>query len=250
MKILIVDDDEELRQFLRSELEELRPTMPEMEVVGEAGDGIEAVEAIERLRPDLVFLDIEMPLLNGLEVIEELGPDPPAIVFVTAYNQYAVEAFRVSAVDYLLKPAEADRLRQAIEKVRRELLSRERIDQIERLLGTLHRQQYLQRVIGRRSNLRWPIRVDSICAFVADHEVVYASTSEGKQMINFSLRDLEQRLDPEQFIRVRRNLIVNFAYVKEIEFNDGGHGVIRLTTGETISISRRLNPKLQARLRS
>jgi DNA-binding LytR/AlgR family response regulator len=250
MKILIVDDEARLQRRLKESIEELRPMMPELEVIGEAENGIVALEAIEALRPDLVFLDVRMPRLDGFEVIEELGPDPPAIVFVTGYDEYAVEAFRVSAVDFILKPVEVDRLRQAIEKVRRELLSRERVEQIERLMGTLHRRQYLRRVVARRLNLRRPIPVDSIRAFIADHEVVYALSAEGRQMIDYSLYDLEEMLDPELFIRVRRNAIVNLVYVKEMECNDGGSGVLRLTSGEAIPFSRRVNRKLQARLKS
>jgi DNA-binding LytR/AlgR family response regulator len=250
MRILIVDDETRLRRRLKELIEELQLTMPDLEMVGEAENGITALEAIEQERPDLVLLDVRMPGLDGFEVLEELRSDPPAIVFVTGYDQYAVQAFEVSAVDFLVKPVEVDRLRRAIEKARRELLSRARVEQIERLMGTLHRQQYLRRVIARRANLRWPIPVDSIRAFFADHEVVYALSAEGRQMINFSLRELEKRLDPNQFIRVRRNVIVNLAFMKVVERNDGGNGVIRLTSGETIAISRRLNPKLRARLKS
>lgn len=250
MKILIVDDEAPSRSRLKDLIEELQPTIPQLEVAGEAENGVFALEAIESERPDLVFLDVRMPGLNGFEVIEELGPNPPAIVFVTGYDEYAVQAFEVSAVDFLMKPVEVDRLRRAIEKVSREILSRERVEQIERLIGTLHRQQYLRRVVVRKLKLRRPIPVKSIWAFIAERELVYALSVEGRQMIDSDLYDLETRLDPQQFIRVHRSAIVNLDYVKEMECNDNGNGVLRLTGGETIPFSRRVNRRLKAMLKS
>ncbi|MCW5968697.1 MAG: response regulator [Blastocatellales bacterium] len=250
MRILLVDDEVRARLHLADLIAELQLMSPDLELIGEADNGIAALEAIERLRPDLVLLDVRMPGLNGFEVVEDLGPDRPAIVFVTGYDEYAVQAFEVGAVDFLLKPVEIDRLRRAIEKARHELLSREQIGHIKRLLAVAHRQQYLQRVIARKSNLRCPIPVESVYAFVADHELVYALTTEDRHTINLSLRELEQRLDPKQFIRIHRQVIVNLDFVKEVERNEGGNGTLRLANGKTFSISRRYGPRLQAKLKS
>jgi DNA-binding LytR/AlgR family response regulator len=250
MKILIVDDEARLRRRLKESIEELQPTLPGLEVVGEAENGTAALESIEALRPDLVFLDVRMPGLDGFEVIKELGTDPPAIVFVTGYDEYAVKAFEVSAVDFILKPVEVDDLRQAIEKTRRELFSRERVEHIDRLTDMLYRRQYLQRVVTRKLKMRRPIPVDSIEAFIAEHELVFAITAEGRQMIDFDLYDLEKKLDPLQFIGVHRGVIVNLDHVKEMECNDKGNGVLRLTSGEAVPFSRRLSQRLKVMLES
>jgi two-component system LytT family response regulator len=250
MKILIVDDEADARLRLSTMLEKLKVTEPDLEVVGEADDGRTAVEAIERLRPDLVLLDVKMPHLNGFEVIKQLGVETPAIIFVTGYDQYALDAFKVCAVDYLLKPVEPEQLSFGIEKARKELLSRERSEQMERLLAKVGQRGYLKRVFGRKKNSLLPIGLELIYAFVADEELVYALTDVERHLVNHRLRELEERLDPAQFVRTHRAVIVNLSHILEITHDSRKGDRVTLANGKTFPISRRFSAELQKRILS
>jgi two-component system LytT family response regulator len=250
MKILIVDDEPDARLMLSTLLKRLKESEPDLELVGEADDGVTAVEAIDRLRPDLVLLDVRMPNISGFEVIKQLAGDPPAIIFVTGYDEYAIAAFQVCAIDYLLKPVEPERLSFGIEKVRKELRSRERSEQMERLLAKVGQGGYLKRVFCRKENSLLPVGLELIYAFVAEKELVYALTDGEKHPVDHRLRELEERLDPAQFARAHRAVIVNLSHIQKITPDSRKGDRVTLTNGNSFSVSRRFSAELQKRILS
>ena len=251
-RVLIVDDE----RASRRRLAKLLTGMADVEIIGEAENGIAAVEMIEREKPDVVLLDVQMPGLDGFEVVSELrGPYMPLIIFVTAYDQYALKAFELSAVDYLLKPVAVERLEKALAKARQlntipaaAELALEQIHNLAAALGK-DRPAYLQRVVGRRSNKLQIIPVGTIQAFVTDSELVFAINAEGRLLVNHTLKELEARLDPEHFVRVHKGTIVNLARVVEIEPMFKGGAVAKLQCGSRIDISRRYGVSLRKKMR-
>jgi two-component system LytT family response regulator len=254
VRILIADDEANARRNLA----ELLANHSEVEICGEASDGLSALEKIELLNPDVVLLDIQMPGLDGFEVIRELtGPKVPLIIFVTGYNKYAIQAFEVSAVDFLLKPIGEDRLNQALEKASRFLLmeealaSMEAIKQIHRLTEALAVRQpsYVQRVAGRRKSKSQILQVSDIQAFLCEDEQVYAVTAnQERSMLNYTLKDLEARLNPNSFLRIHRQAIVNIAHVTEIDQASSADGYAKLKCGLAIDLSRRYSVLLKEKL--
>jgi two-component system, LytTR family, response regulator len=256
MRILIADDDAKARRRLTAMLAERSG----VEICGEAGDGMAALEMIERLNPDVVLLDVQMPGLDGFEVIRELsGPKVPLIVFITGYDHYAIRAFEVSAVDYILKPVSEDRLEQALEKAQQTLLkdmalpSIEAIQQIHRLTEALAagKSSYVQRVVGRRKSKSHILHVLDIHAFVCTDEQVYAVTADRERsLLNHTLKDLESRLNPMRFVRIHRQVIVNIDHVAEIDQTPQGNGSAKLKCGLTVDLGRRSAAFLKGKLAS
>ena len=254
MRILIADDED----LARRRLARMLADHSEVEICAEAADGLSALDAIKRLNPDVVLLDIEMPGLDGFEVIRELsGPKVPQIIFVTGYNKYAIKAFEVSAVDYLLKPVTEDRLNQALEKANRTLLrelalpSLEAIQQIHRLTEARDAIQtsYVQRVVGQRKSKTYILPISDIQAFVSTDEQVYAVTAnQERSVLNHTLIDLEARLNPNRFVRVHKQAIVNIAHVTEIDQTPKGDGSAKLKCGLTVELSRRYVALLKEKL--
>jgi two-component system LytT family response regulator len=241
MRVLIVDDE----RRARDRLVRMLAAFPDVEVAGESGDGIAALEAIGATRPDVVFLDVQMPGLSGFDVLAELpAAGRPLVVFVTAYDNYALQAFEVSAVDYLLKPVEEERLARAVAKLRDQAAR----DGIDRLLATLQKSQTLQRIVGKRLQKLHVLALDAIDSFVAEDELVFAVNASGRFLVDRTLRDLEARLDPERFARVHKRAIVNLAKIKEIEPIVKAGASARLESGQTIEISRRYAHELRQKL--
>ncbi len=221
IKAIVVDDEQLARDELCYQLQQ----MAEVEVVAQAGNGLEALTAIERTEPDLVFLDVQMPGLTGFEVARRLLEDEqaPAVVFVTAFDQHAIEAFEVNAVDYLLKPVDSARLEQAIQRARKRLTSDRSggaplNDQLER---------FVKMMAGRQSRREQvAVKVGERFLLVQADEIIYASLSD--ESINIvtgqvsgtsnyrTLDDLQARLDPDVFWRVHRSHLVNINKIKEI----------------------------------
>ena len=223
LKAIVVDDEQLARDELCYQLQRLG----DVEIVGQAGNGIEALSAIERTDPDLVFLDVQMPGLTGFEVARRLLEDEqaPAVVFVTAYDQHAIEAFEVNAVDYLLKPVEAGRLEQAVHRARKRLTSGPRTGEPQPLNDQLER--FVKMMTGlqtRREQVA--VRVGERFLLVQAEEIIFASLAD--ESINIvtgqvsgtsnyrTLDDLQARLDPEVFWRVHRSHLVNINKIKEI----------------------------------
>jgi two-component system LytT family response regulator len=252
MKVLIVDDEPRAR----SRLARLLKPMKGIDVCGLASNGAEALEIIEHAMPDLVLLDVQMPGLDGFEVVDELkGSSLPLIIFVTAYDQYALKAFEVSAIDYLLKPVTEDRLRRALARAEELLQSNsaalaEAAEQYRRITEALAtvRPAYRQRIVGHHAHRICIVPVSEIQAFQAEDELVFAILGNGKVLINRTLRELEAQLDPEQFARAHRQTILSLSHIAEIEPAASGGAVARLRSGLSVKISRRHAVSLRERL--
>jgi DNA-binding LytR/AlgR family response regulator len=235
LRTLIVDDEAPARERLRR----LLCNNSRVELIGEAEDGIEAVELIEEKNPDLVLLDIQMPGLDGFGVLRTLRK-PPLTIFVTAYDEYAIRAFEVNALDYLLKPFTRVRLERAIERAYQELSKHADFSaKLDALFETLREQpRYLDRIAVRKGSRIFVINVSEINWFGADSGLIFIHTKEEKYVTNYTLEELEGRLNPDMFFRAHRSAIVNLTKIKEIIPWFAGSHKIRLTTGAEVDLSR------------
>jgi two-component system LytT family response regulator len=249
----VADDERPARRFLLA----LIATVPDAVVVGEADNGAEAVQLIEREKPDLAFLDIEMPEVDGMAVVRMLPRRlVPLIVFVTAYDDYAVKAFEVNAVDYLLKPVTGERLHEALQRARERL---EREDLRKRAIAGVQdaaRAYEAARPAGRLERI--PVRkrdeivllpVHQIASIVADGELLHLTTlSQERHTISFRLKDLETRLDPERYIRLGRGTLVNIDVIARVTPLPGGTYSVKLKNGQELDVSRIQSRILRDRL--
>jgi two-component system LytT family response regulator len=235
MRTLIVDDETPARERLKRLLADVEG----IELIGEAENGLQAVETIEREKPDLVLLDIQMPDLDGFGVIEALK-DPPPIVFVTAYDEYAIRAFEVNALDYLLKPFSRARLEKAIHRAQTALAEEQEFAaRLRPLLESLAAQgQYLNRLAVRdREHIR-VLDADDIDWIGLENEQAMVHVGNEAYPIRRTLAELASRLDPATFFRAHRSAIVNLNQVQEvIPWFKGSHK-LRLTTGAEVDLSR------------
>ena len=212
IKVLIVDDEAPAR----SRLARMISSFPDLKVTGEASNGLEALQAAEKLDPDLVFLDIEMPELNGLEVAEAWDGKGPEVVFVTAYSEHALKAFELSAVDYLVKPVSPERLAETVERIRKRKnpASPEGFRHFFKKMeeGSVKRRMAIK--CGSKYRVFNPSQVSAIVA--KDHYALLLV--EGQELLaDDRLDTLAQRLDPEKFLRIHRSAIINLDYLKELE---------------------------------
>lgn len=263
LRALVVDDEPLAREGVRVLLE----GDDDVEWVGECGDGEEAVDEIRRLEPDLLFLDVQMPRMDGFEVLEELAPEArPVVVFVTAYDEYAIRAFEVHALDYLLKPFDDDRFFRALERAKDELRHRENADFAERLQALLEDRGGGARLDGgpaegagngpgRRDRIM--IRSSSRIQFVAADEIdwveaagdyVRLHTGERSHLVRETMKALEERLDSTRFVRVHRSTIVHLDCVREIRSSDSGQYDVVLQDGTRRSLSRTGRKRLEEAL--
>ena len=235
LRTLIVDDEAPARERLRR----LLCNNSLVELIGEAEDGIKAVEFIEKENPDLVLLDIQMPGLDGFGVMRTLQK-PPLIIFVTAYDEYAIRAFEVSALDYLLKPFTRVRLERAVERAYQELSKHADFSaKLDALFETLREQpRYLDRIAVRKGSRIFVINVSDIDWFGAESGLIFIHTKEEKYVTNYTLEELEGRLNPDMFFRAHRSAIVNLTKIKEIIPWFAGSHKIRLTNGAEVDLSR------------
>jgi two-component system LytT family response regulator len=235
MRTLIVDDEVPARERLKRLLTDVEG----VDLVGEAEDGIQAVEMIEADKPDLVFLDIQMPGLDGFGVIEALE-DPPLVIFVTAYDQYAIQAFEVNALDYLLKPFTRQRLEKAVCRARQELADEEDVAaRLGPLLESLATQgRYLARLAVRARDRIRVLDVSEVDWIGVEGERVTVYVGDEVYSVRRTLGELEARLDPARFFRAHRSAIVNLDRVAEvIPWFKGSHK-LRLATGVEVELSR------------
>jgi DNA-binding LytR/AlgR family response regulator len=235
MRILIVDDEAPARERLKR----LLVGLEDVEVVGEAGDGIQAVEMIERQGPDLALLDIQMPGLDGFGVVEALE-DPPVIIFVTAYDQYAIRAFEVHALDYLLKPFSRERLAKAVRRAQGALAEGQDLSaQLRPLLESLAAEgRYLTRLAVRDRDCIRVLDADEVDWIGIEDEQVMVHVGDQAYPIRRTLTELEARLDPKRFFRAHRSAIVNLDRIQEIIPWFKGSHILRLTTGAEVDLSR------------
>ena len=249
IRTLVVDDEKLARERLAGFLGGL----PVVELIGQAGDGVQALELIERERPDLVFLDVQMPGMDGFEVLKALRQPLPHVVFATAYDDYAIRAFEVGAVDYLLKPFGRGRVEDTVERVRARIAADRPGPDLESMFRQLqgHQKVHVTQVpvyAGKRILI---LPVTDILWFAVEYRLVYAHTRERSHMTNYTLRDLEERLDPEVFFRAHKSSLVNLQHVKEIVPGFGGRYklVMRDQAGSEVGLSRAQARALRSRLR-
>ncbi len=251
LRVVIADDERPARSFLRATL----ATFDDVTLAGEAESGLEAVELIERTKPDLALLDFEMPELNGLQVVRALKKFTPLIAFVTAFDDHAVQAFELNAIDYLLKPVEPKRLRETLNRAIERAERNDLADQGERFktaaatYDELARPTFLERIPVRRREEVVLVPVAQVASIVADGELLHLHTLKNEKFtIAFRLKDLEGRLDPQQFVRLGRGILARVEAITRISFMPGGTQVALLANGQKLPISRIQSKVLKDRL--
>ncbi len=243
LRVVIADDERPARSFLAATLR----AFPDVDLIGEATNGAEAVALIEKERPDLALLDLQMPELDGLGVVRLLKKDRlPLIAFVTAYDEYAVKAFELNAVDYLPKPVDRARLRDTLNRAHERL---ERADlresEAEHLKAAAADYEsavkpvYLERIPVRQRDEIVIVPVDQVASVVADGELLHLSTVDNRRYsFSYRLKDLETRLDPAKFVRLARGAIANVSQINRISPLPGGTYVVTLLNNQQLNVSR------------
>jgi len=243
LEAIIADDEEQLRIYLKSKLAGL---WPELRICGEAVNGIEALDLIESLRPSIAFLDIKMPGLSGLEVAQKISADC-RVVFITAYDQFAVEAFESEAIDYILKPVTKKRLGKTVKRLRKRLTTASEpppkfAATMEKLLMAINDQKtpgYLKWLKVRHIGEVRLISVDEVCYFKAEDKYTLVRTLESESLIKKSIRQLAKELDPDQFWRIHRGSIINVNRIAGVHRSFAGRYIVKLKgLAETLTVSR------------
>ncbi len=242
-KLIIVDDEEPARERLERLLEEV----PNWEVVAGCGTGAEALALVQTLEPAALLLDIRMPGMGGIETARHLATldSPPAVVFTTAYDQYAIEAFDAQAVGYLLKPVRLERLRQALEQAAR--LSASQLRHVAKANGETHARRHIAARLGDQVRL---VPLNEVVMFRADRKYVSVVQANDEDLIDESLKDLEEEFS-ESFVRVHRSVLVNVAHIESLDKEADGKYVVRLRgRSEALPVSRRQVADVKRYLRS
>ncbi len=243
-RAVIADDEPLMRAQLRERLREL---WPELEIVAEAKNGAEAVEQVAALRPDVVFLDIRMPALTGIEAAREIAAlegATPEIVFVTAYDQYAIDAFEQGVLDYVLKPAERERLARTVERLRARLAApagrsaglHAALAQLAEKLAPGARLRWIQASVGTQIQM---IPVDDVLFFLADDKYTRVQTAQLEALIRKPIKELVEQLDPEHFWRIHRSTLVNARAIASVTRDERGRQLVSLKGHpERLEVSR------------
>ena len=240
LSAVIVEDE----GIARRHLKELLAAHDWITVIGEASNGRDAVSCIDELEPDLVFLDIELPEFDGLQVIQKIQ-HRPAVVFTTAYDRYAISAFELAALDYLLKPFGDERLASALERVRARFEPGARVRDAERAREALSAPQILNRLLVRHAGKVIPLATTDVERLEADGDYV-AIVAKGKRyLVSLSLSDFEQRLDPTRFLRVHRSHVVNLDFVESLTPDENSQYRVAMRDGTAITASRAASKKLR-----
>jgi DNA-binding LytR/AlgR family response regulator len=240
-RALIVDDEPIARQILREELE----AQADIEIAGEADNGANALDAIAALMPDMVFLDLQMPQIGGLEVIRRLhgGVHLPVIIVVTAYDQHAIKALDDGAVDYLLKPVSPARLLRSVERARQLLNSKvdtaESLAKLQEIAG-VPAVPRIRRIVGRLGDEYYLLNANEVLAFQADGEMVWIITAKQRYLATQSLRRIEEKLSGASFRRVHRNALVNVDHVRKMSSLSSNRWLITLNNQQEFVVSKRL----------
>ena len=234
VRVLLVDDEAPARARLRQLLAE----RADVAIVGEAEDGVEAIERIQELTPDVVFLDIQMPGCSGLDVAASLGPARPAIIFCTAFDQHAVDAFELQAVDYLLKPVTRARLDTALARVAPSTTAAPAAGQVETADGTLLPGSPT-RFLARRGARYKVVPLAEVVAFSFDEGQTRLHTATEQLLMQPTLAQLLRRLDPARFFQVSRAAVVHLDAVREAKPHSDGAGQLVLSNGTVVEVSRR-----------
>lgn len=245
MNVIIVDDEPLVRKRLRRFIKD----HADVQVVAECSDGDSAVKAINKHTPDLVFLDVQMPGLDGFEVLSAISREKlPLVVFVTAYDQYAVKAFEAHALDYLLKPFDRQRFDEALDRARVHL-SRETAHAIDKRLlqlleGLRQEKKYIDRIVVKDGDRSFFVKVDTIDYVEAEGHYVRLHCAERSDLLREGLTNLESRLDPERFIRIHRSTIVNVERIRDWKPLFSGECILTLHNGTRLTVSRTYRNRL------
>ncbi|MBK7997110.1 MAG: response regulator transcription factor [Blastocatellia bacterium] len=239
MRVIIIDDELPARKKIRTFLAD------EVEIIGEASNGLEAVNLIEQLQPDLIFLDIQMPGLTGFEVLQALDKTiMPAVIFTTAYDEYAVKAFEVNALDYLLKPFDEERFQKALERVNKQNSQNNQYQQLTNLLLQLKKQpNYLQRLLIKTAGKIVFIKTDEINWIEAEEKYVQIHVGKDKYLYRETMNALEQQLNSEIFARIHRSYIVRIDFIKELVPWSHGDYLLILQDKTELSLGRNYRDK-------
>ena len=251
IRALIVDDE----PLARTGVQQLIDPLDDVTIVGEATDGDEAVREIAAQEPDLVFLDVQMPEMSGLEVVREVGvEDMPLTIFVTAYDQYALEAFEAHALDYLLKPIEEDRFDEAMERAREQLRRAEADTLNQQLQGLLREyadeedRDGIERFTVRSRDRIYFVDVEDVQWIESEGDYVALHDGEDAHLVRKTMKKLEEQLASDQFLRVHRSYIVNVDYIEELRPLDHGTYQLRMASGTPLKTSRGYSDNIDALL--
>ncbi|HJZ40022.1 MAG TPA: LytTR family transcriptional regulator DNA-binding domain-containing protein [Bacteroidales bacterium] len=233
IKAVIIDDEELARELIKNYLKEYQ----DIRIIGECENGFEAIKTIAELKPDLLFLDIQMPKLNGFEMLE-LIPDPPEIIFITAHNDFAIKAFEMNAVDYLLKPYSQERLVAAVQKARERIQAG--VSPGDKLYRLIHQPlaERLERIVVKSGTKIKVIPVDKIVYLEAQDDYIMIYTEEGKHLKQGTMKYFEDHLDQSRFIRVHRSFIVRIDQVTQLEPYSKETYILKLKNGACLKVSR------------
>lgn len=242
IRTILIDDEPLARDIVKFYLQDY----PDIEVVAECSDGFEGLKTISQVKPDFIFLDIQMPKISGFEMLE-LVEQPPLVIFTTAFDEYAIKAFEVNAVDYLLKPIEKERFDMAVQKLPAKLnagesLSKELLDTVS--LSPAHN----NRVVVKKNGVIKILNVMDIHYFEADDDQVKLSTAEGIYYKNKTMSFFEQSLEPSQFIRIHRSYMINLSQVTKIELKEKESYIVLLKSDIWLPVSKTGYLKLKAAL--
>ena len=246
IRTLIVDDEplarERIKRFIASERD--------LELVGECAEGRAAVAAIRTLKPDLVFLDIQIPELDGFGVLKAIGvAEMPAVIFVTAYDRYALQAFDVNALDYLLKPYNRERFRKAVERARAQLSNGAKGELNERLLSLLEnfkteQPRHLERLMIKSSGRVFFLRAEELDWIEAEGNYLRVHVGRESHLVRETMNRLASKLDPDKFLRIHRSTLVNIERIKELQPLFSGDYVVILRDGKQLTLSRSYRDKM------
>ncbi len=251
-KTLIIDDE----KLARNRIKKLLEKQSDFEIVDECKNGREAVDCINSLNPDLIFLDVQMPELDGFSVLKKINKDNyPIIIFVTAYDKYALKAFEVHAVDYLLKPFDDERFQIALEHAKDHLVKNSRKDlhsKITHLMTELGEtlpisdvKDYLDRIIVKSGGKISFVKTSEIIRIKSAGKYISVLSKEGDNLIRQTMNEIEEKLDPKKFIRIHRSAIINFDFIKEIQNWYRGEYVILLNNNEKFTTSSSYRKNIQ-----
>jgi len=253
IRVLVVDDEPLARRGIR----QLLDSETDFEIVGECKNGREAVSALEKLSPELIFLDIQMPLLDGFSFIEKVGAQNlPEIVFVTAYDEYAIRAFEINALDYLLKPVDPERFQKTLERVREQIKNKQPRQMEQKLAALLEKlklpesEKHLERIAIKENGRVTFLNIDEILWISSEGNYVGLHTKGETHLLRETMDAIERKLDSRKFLRLRRSTIIRIEQIKELYPLFNGEFEVVLKNGTRLASSRRYRKNLDALLKT
>ncbi len=244
MRALIIDDEYLARQRLIKLLENEGDVI----VVGQARNGKEALTLIEAKKPDLIFLDVKMPVMNGLEMLNKLERDP-YVVFTTAYDKYALEAFDAEAIDYLLKPFDEERLTVALDRVRRQVDQKKSADfakKLNRFMKTIEAEssEFLEKLVLKERGREITVLLDDVMWIEADGNYLRLISPEGVWLHRISMNEIEEQLDPDRFLRIHRSFLINVNALEGLQYRGNNEYKVKFPNGKELTSGRAYKPRI------